>query len=59
LSSFGYRLYNELPTLALIAIVMLAVWKSLAGLGIGVVVLLSLGLLFFAAARLYRRYRGE
>ena len=59
LSSFGYRLYNELPTLALIAIVMLAVWKSLKGLGVGVAVLLSLGLLFFAAARLYRRHRGE
>ena len=57
LSSFGYRLYNELPTLILIAIVMLAVWKSLAGLWLGLAVLVLLGVLFFLAARLYRKSR--
>ena len=56
-SSFGYRLFNELPTLLLIAIVMLAVWKSLSGLWLGLVILLVLGLLFFAAAKLYKRKR--
>lgn len=56
-SSFGFRLFNELPTLVLIAIVMLAVWKSLSGLWLGLVVLLVLGLLFFAAARLYKAKR--
>jgi putative membrane protein len=57
LSSFGYRLFNELPTLLLIAIVMLAVWKSLDGLWLGLVVLLALGILFFAAAKWYKSKR--
>jgi len=57
LSSFGFRLYNELPTLVLIAVVMLAVWKSLAGLWLGLVILVALGLLFFLAARCYRQLR--
>lgn len=57
LSSFGYRLYNELPTLLLIAIVLLAVWKSLAGLWFALGILVILGFLFFLAARLYRRQR--
>ncbi len=57
ISSFGYRLYNEVPTLILIAVVMLAVWKNLDGLWLGLAVLLGLGLLFFIAAKLYRRKR--
>ncbi len=57
ISSFGYRLYNEVPTLVLIAVVMLAVWKSLAGLWLGLALLVALGLLFFVAAKLYRKKR--
>ena len=56
-SSMGFRLYNELPTLALIAIVMLAVWKNLQGLWLGLGLLLALGLLFFAVAKIYKRKR--
>jgi putative membrane protein len=59
LNSFGYRLYNELPTLLLIAIVMLAVWKSLKGLWLGLVILLILGLLFFLAAKWYKQKREK
>lgn len=59
ISSFGYRLYNELPTLVLIAIVMLAVWKSLEGLWLGLAVLLGMGLLFFVVAKLYKRKREQ
>lgn len=59
ISSFGFRLYNEIPTLILIAIVMLAVWKSLAGLGIGLATLGVLGVLFFLAAKLYKRKREK
>ena len=57
ITSFGYRLYNEVPTLILIAVVMLAVWKSTDGLFIGLGVLLALGVLFFIAAKLYKRKR--
>ncbi len=57
INSFGYRLYNEVPTLILIAVVMLAIWKSLAGLWIGLATLLLLGILFFVAAKLYKRKR--
>lgn len=58
-SSFGFRLYNELPTLVLIAIVMLAVWKSLEGLWLGFGLLLCLGVIFFMVARLYKRSREK
>lgn len=57
ISSFGYRLYNEMPTLLLIAIVMLAVWKNLNGLWLGLGLLLGLGILFFIVAKIYKRKR--
>lgn len=59
ISGFGYRLFNELPTLLLIAIVMLAVWKSLDGLWLGLVILVFLALLFFLAARWYKKLREK
>lgn len=58
-SSFGFRLYNEIPTLVLIAIVMLAVWKNLEGLWLGFGLLLALGVLFFAVAKVYKRSREK
>lgn len=59
ISSFGFRLYNELPTLILIAVVMLAVWKSLDGLWVGIGTLFGLGIIFFMAAKLYKRNREK
>ncbi len=56
-SSMKFRLYNELPTLALIAIVMLAVWKSLNGLWLGLGLLLALGVVFFVVAKIYKKSR--
>jgi len=56
-TSFRYRLYNEAPTLVLIAIVMLAVWRNLEGLWLGLGLLLALGVLFFAVAKLYKKRR--
>lgn len=58
-SSFGFRLYNELPTLVLIAIVMLAVWKSLEGLWLGFGLLLALGVIFLVVAKVYKRSREK
>ena len=58
-SSFAFRLFNEVPTLMLIAIVMLAVWKNLNGLWLGLGVLLILAILFFIAAKLYKRTRTK
>ena len=58
-SSFGFRLYNELPTLVLIAVVMLAVWKSLQGLWLGLGLLLALGIVFFIVAKLYKKSREK
>ncbi len=59
ISSFGYRLYNELPTLLLIAIVMLAVWKNLEGLWFGLAILLSMGVIFFLVAKIYKKSRAK
>lgn len=59
ISSFGYRLYNELPTLLLIAIVMLAVWKNLEGLWFGLAILLSMGVIFFLVAKIYKQSREK
>jgi len=58
-SSFGFRLYNELPTLVLIAIVMLAVWKNLEGLWLGFGLLLALGVVFFVVAKVYKKSREK
>lgn len=58
-NSMGFRLYNELPTLVLIAIVMLAVWKNLNGLWLGLGLLLGLGVLFFVVAKIYKRNREK
>lgn len=59
ISSMGFRLYNELPTLILIAIVMLAVWKNLDGLWLGLALLLGLGVTFFIVAKLYKKHRAR
>ena len=59
MSSFSFRLYNELPTLILVAVVMLAVWRNLQGLWLGFLILLSLGVLFFVVAKLYKKSREK
>lgn len=56
-SGLAYRLWNEFPTLLLIAIVMLAIWKNLSRLWLGLGFLVFLGLMFFLAAKAYKKYR--
>ena len=56
-SSFRFRLLNEVPTLMLIAIVFLAIFKSTFSLLYGVAALVVLGFTFFLAARWYQSRR--
>lgn len=58
MSPFQFRLYNELPTLFLIGIVPLAVFKSLADYLIVIFVLFFSGLILFIFAKWYKRQRG-
>jgi putative membrane protein len=58
-SSFSFRLLNEVPTLMLIAIVFLAIFKSAFSLLYGVAALVILGITFFLAARWYQGKRGQ
>lgn len=57
ISSFQFRLLNEVPTLFLISIVVLAVYKNLTNFGIVFVSLLCFGILLFIAAKAYKKYR--
>ena len=56
-SSSQLRMLNELPTLFLLSIVFLAVTKSAARMGIGMVVLLGIMIAFMIIIRLYKRAR--
>ena len=54
-SSLKLRMFNELATVLLVAIVFLVVLKSTEGLIYGVAGLAAFGLLLMAAVKLYRR----
>ena len=59
ISSFQFRLLNEVPTIFLVAIVMLAVYKnSLNGL-YAILGLFGFGFLLFIGARAYKRARAK
>ena len=51
------RIWNEVATLFLVAIVMLAVVKQLISFIWGIVVLIAIGILLFAAIKIYKRFR--
>jgi putative membrane protein len=57
LSSFQFRLFNEVPTLALFAIVLLAVFKNTLQFGIAFIGILLLGILFYFITKRYKRIR--
>lgn len=58
-SSTKLRLWNELPTLFLVAIVMLVVVRQEISVVYGLLGLLGIGLTFFAAVKIYKALRKE
>jgi putative membrane protein len=58
-SSFQLRLWNEVPTVFLIAIVMLVVVKQNISLVYGVLGLFAFVLVLFSAIRIYKAIRGK
>lgn len=60
-SSFAYRLLNEVPTVALIAVVFLVVYKDQISWIAGVLGIMGVAILLTVAARLYKfvRDKGE
>ena len=59
MSSFAFRLYNEIPTLFLFAIVLLAIFKNLLNFGYTFAGMIGLALLLFAIARIYKTKREK
>ncbi len=58
-SSFQFRLLNEVPTLFLVSIVLLAVLKSGLNTLYAFLGVLAFGLLLFVATKLYKRVREK
>ncbi|GAO41782.1 CopD family protein [Flavihumibacter petaseus] len=53
------RMYNEVSTLLLFAIVMLATVKTMISFVYGLVGIVVLGVVLMVAVKIYKRYRGE
>ena len=59
LSSFQLRLFNEVPTLLLLSIVLLAVFKNLLNFGYAFAAVFGFALLLFAFAKIYKSIRNN
>lgn len=59
LSPFNYRLLNEVPTLFLLSIVLLAVFRNLLDFGIAFVGVILFGVILYLFAKLYKRQRSQ
>lgn len=57
MTPFRFRLYNEVPTLFLLAIVLLAVYKNMLNFGYTFVGLLAFGIVLFLIAKAYKKKR--
>lgn len=57
MSSYQFRLFNEIPTLFLLAIILLAVYKNLANFGWTFLAILAFAVLLFIGTRWYRKIR--
>ena len=58
-SSGQMRMWNEIPTLLLVGIVLIAVLKNTLSFAKAFAVLFILGILLFAGIRIYKRFRSE
>lgn len=58
-SSHQLRIWNEMATLFLIAIVMLAVVKQLLSVAWGIFVLIAFSILLLMAIKVYKKYRKD
>ncbi len=58
-SSFQFRLWNELPTILLLSIVLLAVFKNSLNYWKAALGVVLFGLAIFAIAKLYKNYREK
>ena len=59
MSSFKFRLYNEVPTPFLLTIVLLAVYKHLLNIGYTFVGIVCFGLVLFLIAKVYKNIRTK
>ena len=59
MSAFRFRLFNEVPTIFLVAIVVLAVFKNLTNFGLTFASIAAFGILLFLFARLYKKQRTK
>lgn len=57
MDSFQYRLFNEVPTLFLLSIVLLAVYRNLLDFGIAFVGVLLFGVILYGFAKFYKNKR--
>jgi len=57
MSSYQFRLYNEVPTLFLLSIVLMAVYKNLLNFGYTFVGILVFGVILVMITKFYRRQR--
>jgi len=57
MTSYQFRLFNEVPTLFLLAIILLAVYKNLANFGWTFLTLVGFAVLLFIGTRWYRKIR--
>ena len=59
MSAFRFRLFNEVPTIFLVSIVVLAVFKNLTNFGLTFASIAAFGILLFLFARLYKKQRAK
>lgn len=59
MSAFKFRLYNEVPTLILVSVVLLAIYKNLLQFGYAFAGIVIFGIVLFIFARIYKQNRQK